>query len=598
MTGKAIGNEKNRFALAADVKALDVVSNSRELRRDIHVFVNYIRERDVKRAHRSNDLPKSDIKRLAKLIGDPETQEEVQATGTSPWIDFIDRLALTLGFVRYDTEGEYMGYSSTTVSYPDNYIRFREQTYEQFLSYTTIEQEECILNALIKRYDDRDNEFFSNTCSLSVLDRFDTFGCATGVVPSIRFDKARKCLLDLLKECKSGVWYSTASFIQYLKKEHPFFLIPQNVEVKDRWWKGERYCNFYERGELWGRGKTVTDKAPDAFERVEGRFVERFLENIPLSMRYLDVAYDKAYERREKYQSRYKRDSYMVIRGKENQASKTKKQIYPSINQLKAFRVNDRFLRVMNREIRKPKVTVLPNFEIHVDSDIYPVTVMAQLTPFADVIADDVAIVLKLNKNKVAAQIAEHEELNVIALLDELADKKLPSNILTHLEDWTAHAEMFTLFDGFGLLVCDEQLVLPDGFTVEDITPNIKIVRSPAKLFAQLESSELVPVLVKHSDSSVRQPEKGVRSVFSDTAPDTKRQKKAVNIKKKKAVTLYFPSKTLLKRFAKELKKAKLPFGLNELTNSITFSESREPQLEAVFKAMGTEYSINIEDVG
>jgi len=37
---------------------------------------------------------------------------------------------------------------------------------------------------------------------------------------------------------------------------------------------------------------------------------------------------------------------------------------------------------------------------------------------------------------------------------------------------------------------------------------------------------------------------------------------------------------------------------LNELTNSITFSESREPQLEAVFKAMGTEYSISIEDVG
>ena len=123
-------------------------------------------------------------------------------------------------------------------------------------------------------------------------------------------------------------------------------------------------------------------------------------------------------------------------------------------------------------------------------------------------------------------------------------------------------------------------------------------MRSPAKLFAQLESSELVPVLVKHSDSSVRQPEKGVRSVFSDTLPETKRQKKAVYIKKKKSVTLYFPSKTLLKRFAKELKKAKLPFGLNELTNTITFSESREPQLEAVFKAMGTEYSINIEDVG
>ena len=597
MTVKTIGTEM-ALAPEADIKSLDIVSNSRELRRDVHVFVNYIRDRDVKRTHRTNDLPKTDIKRLAKLIGDPETLDEVQATDTSPWIEFIDNLARTLGFVRYDTQGEYMGYTSTTVSYPDNYIRFQEQAYERFLRHDPIEQEECILNALIKVYDDSDNEFFSNTCPFSVLDCFDMFGCATGVVPSIRFDKVRLYLLNLLKQCKSGVWYSTASFIQYLKKEHPFFLIPEDVKVEDRWWKGERYCNFHERGERWGRGETIPDNAADGFERVEGRFVERFLENIPLTMRYLDVAYDKAYMRSEKYKSRYRRGSHIFIEDEEDQASKSKKQIYPSINQLKAFRVNDRFLRVMNRELRKPKVTVLPNFEIHLDSDVYPVNVMAQLTPFADVIADDVAIVLKLKKNKVATEIVEHEGLNVISLLDELTDKKLPPNILSHLEDWTAHAEMFSLFDGFGLIECDEDLAVPDGFTVEGITPNIKLVRSPAKLFDQLESSELVPILLKHPDSSVRQPEKGVRSVFNVATSKTKRQKKAVNIKKKKDVTLYFPSKALMSIFTNELKKAKLPFRLNELTNSITLSESWESQLETVIKAMGNEYSIKIEDLG
>ena len=585
------------LAPAADVKDLDIVSNSRELRRDLHVFVNYIHERDVKRTHRSNDLPKSDIKRLSKLMGDPETQVEVQSTGTSLWIDFIDLLALRLGFVRYDTEGEYMGYTSTEPSYPNNYIEFREQTYEQFLSFTQVEQEESILNALIERYDYSDNEFFTNTCPLSVLESFDSYGCATGVVPTIRFDTARRYLLDLLKECKSGVWYSTASFVQYLKKEHPFFLIPLNVEVKDRRWKGERYGNFRESKEKWGRGESVLDKAPDAFERVEGRFVERFLENIPFTMRYIDAAYDKAYERREKYWSRYRRGGFIIIREDENPASKKEKQIYPSINQLKAFRINNRFLRVMNRQIRKPKVTVLPNFEIHVDSDIYPVNVMTQLTRFADVIADDVAIVLKLKKNKVAAQLIEHEELNVITLLEELAGIKLPPNIMTHLEDWTSHAGMFTLFDGFGLLEGDEGLKLPDGFTVENITPNIRIVSSPEKLFSGLEKSELVPVLVKHPDSSVRQPEKGLRSVFIDIASETKRQKKQVNVKRKILVTLYFTSKDILTRFAKELKNAKLDFGVNELTNSITVSESQKQQLEEVFKALEDEFSINIEDV-
>ncbi len=581
---------------AAGVKDLDVISNSRELRRDVHVFVDYIREREVKRTYRSNELPKADIKRLAKLINDPETLEEVQSIGTSPWIDFIDHLALILGFVRYDTEGEYMGYTSTEPSYPGNYIEFQEETYDRFLCMPLVEQEEYILNSLIKRNDHFDNEFFANTCPFSVLDVFNMSGCATGVVPSIRFDKSRRYLLDMLKECESGVWYSTASFIQYMKEEHPFFLIPLNIEVTDRWWKGERYVNFRESKERWGHGEPVPDDDPDAFERVEGRYIERFLENIPLTMRYVDVAYDKVYERRKKYQSRYERDT-AFMHWEKNQESKNKKQIYPSTNKLKAFRINERFLRVMKGQIRKPRVTVLPTFEIHVDSDIYPASLMTQLTRFADVIADDVAIILKLKKNKVAAQLVEHEEMDVITLLEELAGKKLPQNITTNLEEWTAHAETFTLFEGFGLLECDKNLKLPDGFTVQNISPDIRIVRLPDKLFSRLEKSELVPLLIKHPDSSFQQPKKGARSVFFTVFPDTKMQKKRVNLKRNYSVTVYFPSKGLLKRLSEELKDAKIPFGLNEHTNSITFSKSLEPQLETILKALENEYNINIEDV-
>ncbi len=552
-----------------NINDLNVVSNRRELRRDVHTFVNYTREREVKRTHRSNDLPKADIKRLAKLMGDPETQKQVKITGTSSWIDFIDRLALLLGFVRYDTEGEYMGYTSTEPSYPDNYIMFQEPAYDQFLLSSLIEQEEYILNALIKRYDSSDNEFFSNTCPFSVLDGFERFGCATGVIPTIRFDKARRHLLELLKECNSGVWYSTASFCQYVKKEHPYFLIPQNIEVRERRWAKGRYGNFREGKKRWGVSEEIPENAPDAFERVEGRYVERFLENIPLTMRYVDLAYDKGEDQK----------------------------IYPSINNIKAFRVTERFLRVMKREVRKPRVTVLPTFEIHVDSELYPISVMTQLTRFADVLADDVAIVLKLKKNKVAAQLAEHEELNVTALLKELADNALPPNIVTDLEEWTAHAETFTLFEGFGLLECAESLKLPAEFIVADISSELKIVRSQDKLYSRLESSELVPILVKHPGSSFRKPPKDAQSVFLKKAPVTKRKKKAVSIKRNYSVTLYFPSKALLKRFSKELKNAKFPFSVNELTNAITFSESQEPQLKVHLKALEKEYEISIEDM-
>ncbi len=39
-----------------DVSKKDIVSNSRELRRDLHVFVRYIEDQQVKRAHRNNAL--------------------------------------------------------------------------------------------------------------------------------------------------------------------------------------------------------------------------------------------------------------------------------------------------------------------------------------------------------------------------------------------------------------------------------------------------------------------------------------------------------------------------------------------------------------
>ncbi len=87
-----------------DVSKLDIVTNRRELRRDLHVFVEYIDSCTVKRAHRDNSLSKADSKRLAKLMTDPGADEEVKQKGYSVWVDLIDRMTLNLGFVDYDTE--------------------------------------------------------------------------------------------------------------------------------------------------------------------------------------------------------------------------------------------------------------------------------------------------------------------------------------------------------------------------------------------------------------------------------------------------------------------------------------------------------------
>ncbi|MEA3324377.1 MAG: hypothetical protein U9Q37_04475, partial [Euryarchaeota archaeon] len=123
----------------ADIDELIIVSNQCDLRHDLHAFVEYVKERDVKRLHRSNELNKSDQKRLAKLMSDSYLVEEVEAYGRSDWIDYVDCMALTFKFVNYDTEGRYMGYYSNEPSFPDNYIDVDTKKYEEFINLPLIE---------------------------------------------------------------------------------------------------------------------------------------------------------------------------------------------------------------------------------------------------------------------------------------------------------------------------------------------------------------------------------------------------------------------------------------------------------------------------
>ena len=101
-----------------DVKNLNVFVNHLNVRQDVHMFAQYAQNRSIKRAYRSNKLPKADYNRLAKLMSDPDAREEIKKEGTSAWIDYVDDLALTLKFVTYDTEGRYVGYTSSEPSFP------------------------------------------------------------------------------------------------------------------------------------------------------------------------------------------------------------------------------------------------------------------------------------------------------------------------------------------------------------------------------------------------------------------------------------------------------------------------------------------------
>ena len=174
-----------------DVAPLDVVTALPDLRRDIHVFVDFVRAREIKRSHRGNALGKADAKRLARLVSDPDAVREVDEEGSSAWIDFVDNVALKLGFIHYDTEGEYAGYTSQERSFPDNFIEFRAKPYEQFLAAKAAKQESTLLESLVQQGQGSTSEFYSKSW-LGRLDGFNQWGSAVGVMPTLDFPAARR----------------------------------------------------------------------------------------------------------------------------------------------------------------------------------------------------------------------------------------------------------------------------------------------------------------------------------------------------------------------------------------------------------------------
>ena len=561
----------------ANINELSVVSNQYDLRHDLHAYVEYVQDRDVKRLHRSNELNKSDSKRLAKLMSDSYAIEEVENDGYSEWINYVDELAYVFEFVNYDTEGIYAGYTSTEPSFPENYIEVNTKIYEEFIGLPLIEQEKKLLDLLVKNYLDGKNEFY-DTSALGRLSGFSTWGSATGVMQGLDFARPRRFLIEVLQSCTPGIWYNTSSLIQYLKEHHPYFLIPKKPKYRfEREAEKGRYGNFHEGKSTWSNKIQISESDADAFERVEGRYVERFLEGLPLILGYIEVAYSK---------TKYK--GYL-----------------PEINQLQAFRVNDKFLHVMSGKIIEPKVTVQPNFEVHVESELYPVRILAQLTKLADVVAKDRTSILKLRKKKVLTQLSEGKDLDVIKLLEDISHQKLPQNVRIELEEWIGASEAFTLYENVVLFEGDKDLPDINQFTIESISPTMRIVHSPDRLFTHLEQKELIPLHIKHRSSALTHLPDGARTVFPIRGLSVSRSKagakakakKPVTIKREVRITFHFPAKELMEEFRKGLIAARCPVAADWGKLTLSFTSQYEPEVKKISKALKQDYTIKIEDI-
>ena len=114
-----------------------------------------------------------------------------------------------------------------------------------------------------------------------------------------------------------------------------------------------------------------------------------------------------------------------------------------------------------------------------------------------------------------AAARAADPKLDVVARLQRLSETELPANVLRELSDWSEHGEKFVVYSDLAVLEADKDLTPDAAFTVEAISPGTFLVRSPDKLFYELERRELMPLRVKHLDGTFTPLPKNARTRFA-----------------------------------------------------------------------------------
>jgi hypothetical protein len=558
-----------------DLKPLDVSKstlyvNSNDLRRDLHAYMMYVDSHEVKRHFRSNDIPKSDAKRIAASMTDSSGYAEfAEGDKTWPWLDYVDRLALALGFVSYDIKGVYRGYSSSEPSFIDNYIEVKQDAWRKFLDTSLQEQEDLLLKRQVERSSYNHNEFIERS-PLGSLDTFQSYGCACGVLPTITFGSSRQFLLGILKDIQPGQWWSVASVVALVKEKDPYFLIPRDFRTKNSSGEDGRYQNFGEATKEWDRGSPVPATASNGFERVEGRYIERFLENIPLTMGYVELAYDPAMHQ----------------------------TVYPSIGLLKGFRTTTRYHRFAHEGYSNPKVTVLPNFEAHVQSDAYPASLIERLLPIAVLERSDASLLFRLDRTRIVNAVAAIDTLDVLGALRSMTGGNLPANVEREIEGWCGKGEVFVLYDGCSLLEAEESC--PDAQThiLERISPRLSIVGSSAGLDKKLDQAGFAPLVVSHDGNRLKRLPEHAKTVFGKAVGKASRpEKRTITLFRSAHIRISVPDADVLEDFALELATAGCPAYVDRKRREIAYDETFQRAVDAALLSLRKRFEIRVAGV-
>lgn len=499
----------------AELAGLEIASAGPvDLRRDLYQFVCYVRDKGLTRTRRGNEIPKTAARRLAKLLSLPGEAAYVEEYGCGHWSHAISRLARHMGLVSYDVEGIYAGYSSSEPCFPDNIVQLQAEAWERYLALSGGDKEREILACY---RDHTPSEFFYAPLLLEA-ERFSIRGSATGPASRMDLSHIRQTLLDILGRLQPDVWYEVPSLVRWLQAQHPTLILdPKTREptresgrARDQWIRERRlrgrkckapgpepplqfqdlYVNFreYDRvdGKLdWEHWRQLSSTDAHGFERVEGRYVEAFLMEIPYLCGLVELAF------------RGPEDPYGT-------------QVSPPLGRMRGFRLTQRGLRVLNQDpaLSRVKLTVLPTFELLVEAPSYPESTLEQLAPYTLLLSEDGPIHrLRVERKKVVEHAARAPDAPAAGdLLCRLsAPAPLPANVAAELAAWTRRGDAVVVYEGFGLLELlasaeDKAKLLSElGARVADPGPErFVLLRDPEAVFASLEQAGRVPARVAH----------------------------------------------------------------------------------------------------
>ncbi|MBI5488129.1 MAG: hypothetical protein HY905_12420 [Deltaproteobacteria bacterium] len=482
-TATALGALSPAFAAAA--------------RQVVYLFVDFVRREGLRRTHRENAIPKGPAAKLAGLLSWADEAAAVKEDGHGLWSDKVSRVARDIGLVTFEVKGVYAGYSSQSESFPENDIEVNEKRLAAWLAQDPVKKERAILEALVRS---TASEFFHHA-TLWEGERFDGFGCATGPASRMDLPAVRNGLLAILADLPVGDWLPVRGLIDLVHRQAPTLILDPKLRepLAERWMPYDQrkqkktaskledlYTNFREHTvrDRWGQQDQLAESTPDVFSRVEGRYIQFFLEEIPWLCGFVDLALPP--ERRPKPDDRV-----------------------PPLEWIRAFRLTPRLRQVVRSdpELARVKVTVLPNFEVVVEAPSFPDRELDALSPFCVRVKEDGPThLLRLDRKTVVTLAASRKTAPPVPeVLQRLAGTPPPANVAAEIRDWLGQADKLVVYEdcalvelrgaeGLSASVRDELGAL----VAESCAREFLLARKPERTVSVLEQRGRAPLVVIH----------------------------------------------------------------------------------------------------